>query len=84
MPSRRSRAKSAGRADEHPDAIITGSPRLFEDRLYVPLSSSEWASAANPSYPCCTFRGGVVAMKAKSGEEIWRSYAIEEKPARRQ
>lgn len=72
------------RADEHPNAIITGSPRLYQDTLYVPLSSSEWASAADPSYPCCTFRGGVVAMKASSGDEIWRSYAIEEKPTRRE
>lgn len=67
-------------AHDHPDVTITGSPRLFNDTLYVPLSSSEWASAADPGYACCTFRGGVVAMDAETGALHWTAYAILEAP----
>ena len=63
---------------DHPDATITGSPKLHDGRLYVPLSSSEWATAADPGYACCTFQGGVVAVDASSGELQWRSHVIEE------
>ncbi|MFK7914085.1 MAG: PQQ-binding-like beta-propeller repeat protein [Pseudomonadales bacterium] len=68
-------------AHEHPDVTITGSPRWYEGTLYVPLSSSEWGSAADPGYACCTFRGGVVAIDASSGEKRWVSYSIPEEPA---
>ncbi|MFQ5982820.1 MAG: PQQ-binding-like beta-propeller repeat protein, partial [Woeseiaceae bacterium] len=43
--------------EDHHNVTITGSPKLHKDRLYVPMSSSEWASAADPAYECCTFRG---------------------------
>jgi len=63
-------------ANEHPRTTITGSPRVFEGKVFVPLSSTEWASAADPSYECCTFQGGIAALDARSGTLIWRSYAI--------
>lgn len=63
---------------DHPDATITGSLKVHDGRLYVPLSSSEWATAADPGYACCTFQGGVVALDAVSGDLIWRSHVIEE------
>ena len=66
--------------DDHPDVTITGSPRLHEQTVYVPLSSSEWASAADPGYPCCTFRGGVAAFSADSGEHLWTAYSIADTP----
>lgn len=66
------------RADEHPDTTLTGSPRLHKDRLYVPLSSTEWGSAADPGYACCTFRGGVAAFDIHTGEKLWTAYAIPE------
>ena len=55
------------RADAHPMARITGAPTLDSGRLYVPLSSLEEGSGANPNYECCTFRGGVVAYDATTG-----------------
>ncbi|MGY0610796.1 outer membrane protein assembly factor BamB family protein [Luteimonas sp. A501] len=64
------------RVGDHPHLTLTGSVRLHEGRLYVPMSSTEWAAAADPSYACCTFRGGVVALSANSGEVLWRSHAI--------
>ena len=63
---------------DHPDVTLTGSPRLHAGRLYVPLSSNEWASAADPAYPCCTFRGGVVALDADTGKILWKADTIEE------
>jgi polyvinyl alcohol dehydrogenase (cytochrome) len=44
------------------------------------LSSLEESGAGNPSYPCCTFRGGVVAYDAVRGRRLWTSYTIPEAP----
>ena len=68
------------RVDEHPRVTITGSPRYYDGRLYVPMSSNEWAAAANPAYECCTFRGGVAALNASTGALAWRSYSIPQAP----
>jgi polyvinyl alcohol dehydrogenase (cytochrome) len=67
--------------NDHPDATITGSPRLYDGRLFVPMSSREWATAADPNYACCTFRGGIVAFNAANGEQLWKSYSITETPS---
>jgi polyvinyl alcohol dehydrogenase (cytochrome) len=67
--------------DDHPALTITGSPRYFDGRLFVPMSSTEWASAADPGYACCTFRGGVVALSAQTGERLWTTHTIPEEPA---
>lgn len=66
--------------NDHKDTIITGSPKFYNDVLYVPMSSNEWASAADPSYECCSFRGGVAAFHAKDGSLKWKSYSILEVP----
>src|SRR3982074_1500665 len=39
--------------DTHPMARIVGAPMLYNDRLYVAVSSTEDAAAVNPSYSCC-------------------------------
>jgi polyvinyl alcohol dehydrogenase (cytochrome) len=62
--------------EDHPLARITGAPKLFNRRLYVPVSSGEEGISANPLYPCCTFRGSVVALDADTGKQIWKSYTI--------
>lgn len=62
--------------EPHPAARITGSPVLVGDRLYVPVSSGEEGAAMDPKYPCCTFRGSVVALDAQSGRVIWKAYTI--------
>ena len=56
---------------DHPVTTLTGSPTLHEGTLYVPMSSTEVVSAFIPEYECCTFRGGVVALDARSGERKW-------------
>ena len=69
------------RADEHPLAVITGSPKLEGGRLYVPVSGrDESIAATNPNFECCTFRGSVVALEAATGKRIWQTYAISEEP----
>ena len=60
----------------HPYARVTGTPRLYKGRLYVPVASREEWMAADPHYPCCTFRGILVSLDAATGKEIWRTYAI--------
>jgi polyvinyl alcohol dehydrogenase (cytochrome) len=47
--------------------------------LYVPTSSYEEAGKA-PDYPCCTFRGSLVALDAATGTVIWQTYVIDEVP----
>jgi len=66
--------------DPHPAARITGSPLLLNDRLYVPVSSGEEGAATDPRYPCCTFRGSVVALEARTGRQIWKTYTIPDLP----
>jgi polyvinyl alcohol dehydrogenase (cytochrome) len=69
------------RADEHPGAVITGSPKFDSGRLYVPVSGrDESIATANPAYECCTFRGSVVALDAATGNRIWIGYMILETP----
>jgi polyvinyl alcohol dehydrogenase (cytochrome) len=66
--------------EEHFLARITGAPKLYEHTLYVPVASSEEWSAGSPSYPCCTFRGSVVALDSRTGHEFWKTYTISEEP----
>jgi len=68
------------RADEHPNATITGTPSLVGDSLYVPISSLEVSLAIDPAYACCTFRGSVLALDTATGEQEWKTYTIEETP----
>lgn len=64
------------RADPHPIARITGAPTLAGGRLYVPVASLEESGGGNPLYPCCTFRGSVVAYDAETGRQFWKAYTI--------
>ena len=50
---------------------VTGSPVYHDDRLYIPLTSGEVGAARNPDHECCTSSGGVVALDARDGSEIW-------------
>jgi polyvinyl alcohol dehydrogenase (cytochrome) len=66
--------------DPHPLAAVTGSPILFKGRLYVPLASREEAAGGGLDYPCCTFRGSVVALDADTGKQVWKTHLISEEP----
>jgi polyvinyl alcohol dehydrogenase (cytochrome) len=66
--------------ESHSAARITGSPLLIGTRLYVPISSGEEGASADPAYPCCTFRGSVVALDTATGKQIWKAYTIADLP----
>jgi polyvinyl alcohol dehydrogenase (cytochrome) len=68
------------RVEEHSAALITGAPTLAGGRLYVPASSYEELTGADPKYECCKFRGSVSAVDASTGKTIWKSYTIPEEP----
>jgi polyvinyl alcohol dehydrogenase (cytochrome) len=68
------------KVDGHASARITGAPAFANGRLFVPVSSIEEVPGARPTYPCCTFRGSVVALDAATGAQIWKTYMIAEPP----
>src|ERR1035441_4691858 len=46
-------------------------------------SNSEARRAPDPQYKCCTAGGSVVAVDARNGERVWKTYTIPEpKPTR--
>ena len=67
--------------DEHHSATLTGTPAFANGNLYVPVSSLEVVTAANPDYACCTFRGHVMAVDGNDGSMLWDSYAIPDAPS---
>lgn len=65
------------KVDNHPSARVTGTPALYQGKLYVPLASFEEVAGAQSSYECCRFRGSVVSLDAATGESVWKSYTID-------
>jgi len=68
------------KADDHPNATVTGTPAWHDGVLYVPTSSLEVTSAADTAYECCTFRGSVQALDAVTGAQRWRAFTIANPP----
>ena len=64
------------RVDAHPAAIITGSPVVLGDVVYVGVSSNEEALAVDSNYPCCSFRGSLVALDANTGVIRWQAFVM--------
>ncbi len=67
--------------EDHPKGVLTGTPVLYEGRLYVPVSSWEEVMGAAAAYECCSFRGSVVAMDPETGKVVWKTYVIEQAPS---
>lgn len=70
--------KWATKLDNHAFAIDTASPVVSKGVVYTGVASLEEAVAANPGYPCCTFRGSALAVKAATGAVIWKTYTVPE------
>jgi len=64
--------------EDHRSSNITGTPTLFEGRLYVPIASIEEVQGLNKTYECCTFRGSIVALDAATGSLVWKTYTIKD------
>jgi polyvinyl alcohol dehydrogenase (cytochrome) len=64
------------KVESYPAAIITGSPVVFGNTVYVGVSSNEESNlASQPTYTeCCAFRGSVVALDAETGGMLWQTY----------
>jgi polyvinyl alcohol dehydrogenase (cytochrome) len=66
------------KVESYPGSRVTGSPRLYRGRLYVPVASAEEGAGSSPKYECCKFRGSVVALDAATGKVVWKTYTIPE------
>ncbi|HYG56806.1 MAG TPA: PQQ-binding-like beta-propeller repeat protein [Symbiobacteriaceae bacterium] len=64
--------------DSHFAAVITQSPVVFGNRVFVGISSLEEGFAADPGYVCCTFRGSVVSLDVNTGALLWKTYTVPE------
>jgi polyvinyl alcohol dehydrogenase (cytochrome) len=60
--------------DTHPAAVLTQSPMVRDGVVYQGVSSGEEASAADPAYACCTFRGSLNAVDARTGRVLWKTF----------
>jgi polyvinyl alcohol dehydrogenase (cytochrome) len=62
--------------DSHPWASVTGGALVYNGVVYQGVSSQEEAASVDPGYPCCTFRGSVVAVSASTGQILWKTYTV--------
>lgn len=68
------------KVEAHAIATITATPVLFQNRIYVAVSSVEEGQGNNAKYECCTFRGSVVALDAATGALAWKTFTIANEP----
>lgn len=61
----------SGEVDADVATRLTGAPLAYENRLYVPVSASGVARAADAEHECCDGRGAVIALDIHSGERVW-------------
>lgn len=61
----------------HPAAVITSSPVLDGERIYVGVSSAEEGFPTQiEAYVCCSFRGSVAAVDLATGTVVWQTHTI--------
>ena len=60
--------------ETHDSTRLTGAPVAYNGTVYVPVASWEETRASDPEYPCCTFRGSVVALRIRDGAQLWKTY----------
>jgi polyvinyl alcohol dehydrogenase (cytochrome) len=66
--------------EDHPRAKIVGALTYYDGRVFVPITDGEEGPAMDPKYECCSGRGGLVALDARTGKQLWKTYTIEETP----
>ena len=59
-------------------SVISGSISYDNNRLFVPVSSYEVAVSGSPSHICCKSHGGVIALDASNGEQLWQWHATDD------
>lgn len=73
--------------DDHQAAKITGPPTLDPSpggHLYVGVSSWEQMPGRRITYECCKFQGSLSAIDVNTGEVVWKTYTMPERPERLQ
>ena len=61
--------------ETHFAAIVTQSATVHDGRVYVGVASMEEALAGFlPGYPCCSFRGSMLALDVDTGAILWKTY----------
>ena len=69
---------ASGVLETHAASGITGSPIVAGGQVFVPITSLEEVSSSAPAYPCCSFRGALVALDLATGKTQWKSQTITE------
>ena len=64
--------------ESHTSGNITGSPLVVGDQVFVPITSGEEGAGLQLNYPCCSFRGSVVALDLATGKIQWKTYTVTE------
>jgi polyvinyl alcohol dehydrogenase (cytochrome) len=63
--------------DPHVFSIITQAPGVYNGVVFVGVASAEENNAAFiPGYVCCNFRGSMMAVRAATGEILWKTYMV--------
>lgn len=63
--------------EEHDSTRLTAAATAHDGVVYVPVASWEEARASDAGYPCCTFRGSVVALRISDGRQLWKTYLVD-------
>ena len=66
--------------DDNPIAMHSGSPLVYEDQVFVPLSSLEIGLSVLPFYGCCTTSGGIAGLDLATGKTNWYTRTIPDQP----
>jgi polyvinyl alcohol dehydrogenase (cytochrome) len=64
--------------EEHDAARLTGTAIAYNGNVFVPVASWEETRSLDSAYPCCTFRGSIVALRIRDGRQVWKSYLVPE------
>ena len=60
--------------EEHDAARLTGTPMAYNGNVFVPVASWEETRSLDPTYRCCTFRGSIVALRIRDGQQVWKTF----------
>ncbi|MDR7276777.1 outer membrane protein assembly factor BamB family protein [Catenuloplanes atrovinosus] len=76
LDQRTGRVVWARDTEPHPMGWHTSSPLYYDGKIYIGASSAE--NTGGEDYPCCTFRGHLDAIDARTGELAWRYWTVPE------
>jgi polyvinyl alcohol dehydrogenase (cytochrome) len=66
------------KVDDHVAASLTGAPTVSGGKVFVPVQGlNEEGQGGTGKYPCCTFRGSLVALDANTGAVLWKTYTVD-------